>query len=441
MLLAFSVANYRTFRDEVTLDLTRRSLRTLTPRDGETWEGLTWRVAAVYGANASGKSTLLDALQSFSAAVGGHRDILHQPYLLDEQHPVAPTTYTLDFTRGSQRYRYFVEAHGWGIAHEELWEAERRWKRLFLRTQDRDDPEPTVVPGPSLRGATAEVRRITTSKDLFLALALRYRHASLAPVARSLRSIRPIQHTDIERDARLSWLTEHLAEETAGATQWHDVVDAVAHSADLGILRVELEERDIPHELLARIRLLFTSDDEEPPEIPDELLRQLQHSLVFVHRGTDGKEYRLPLEAQSQGTLTWLATMGPAADALSHGHLLLVDELDASLHPTAVASLVELFKDTDLNRHGAQLVFTTHDASLLGNSPTQPLERGEVWLCEKDDDGSADLYSVADFTGPRQGTNKERQYLAGAFGAVPRVDTSSLRHALTAPSLYREVEG
>ena len=95
-------------------------------------------------------------------------------------------------------------------------------------------------------------------------------------------------------------------------------------------------------------------------------------------------------------------------------------------------ALVELFKDPGSNRTGAQLVFTTHDTSLLDNSPTQVLEAGEVWLCEKNSGGACELFSLADFTSTRRGTNKQRRYLIGAFGAIPRVDMSHIRRILAA---------
>ena len=134
---------------------------------------------------------------------------------------------------------------------------------------------------------------------------------------------------------------------------------------------------------------------------------------------------------QSQGTLTWLATVGPAIDALRLGQVLYIDELDASLHPTLTATLVDMFEDPDLNTRGAQILFTTHDTALLDNSPVQLLEAGEVWMTEKSPFGASELFSLADFPSNRKGTNKQRRYLAGAFGAIPRVDTSNLRRYLS----------
>ena len=429
MLLDFTVANYCCYAEEATLDLTRSSLKTLTPRAGSPWQEQTWRVAAIFGANASGKSTLLDALNCLHHAVGGHRDILYQPFSLDRGHATLPSRFSVGFTHDNERYSYSVEAHRWGISREELWAAGQRWRKVFVRTQGPEDDEPTVESGTTLKGATNEVRRITTSKDLFLAIALKYKHATLAPIARSLRTMRFIHHSDEERSSRLRWVMSRLAE---APEQWSGIANAIARAADLGIVGLELEEQEVPQEVLELLRRLPWSEDEEA-EVPAEVLKELQRHLVLHHRGADGEEYRLTIGQESQGTLTWLATVGPAIDALRLGQVLCIDELDASLHPTLTATLVDMFKDPVLNTRGAQIIFTTHDTALLDNSPIQLLEAGEVWMSEKSSSGSSELFSLADFPTNRKGTNKQRRYLAGAFGAIPRVDTSSLRRYLSTP--------
>ena len=430
MLLDFTVANYCCYAEETILDLTRNSLKTLTPRAGSPWQEQTWRVAAIFGANASGKSTLLDALSCLHHAVGGRRDILYQPFSLDRDHATQPSRFSIGFTHENERYSYSVEAHRWGISREELWAAGQRWRKVFVRTQGSEDDEPTVESGTTLKGATNEVRRITTPKDLFLAVALKYKHATLAPIARSLRAMSFIHHSDRERASRLRWVMSRLAE---APEQWSGIANALARAAYLGIVGLELEEQEVPREVLEFLRRLPWSEDEEA-EVPAEVLKELQRHLVLHHRGADGEEYRLTIGQESQGTLTWLATVGPAIDALRLGQVLCIDELDASLHPTLTATLVDMFKDPDLNPRGAQIVFTTHDTALLDNSPVQLLEAGEVWMSEKSSSGSSELFSLADFPTNRKGTNKQRRYLAGAFGAIPRVDTSSLRRYLSTPA-------
>ena len=430
MLLDFTVANFRSYAEEVTLDLTRSSLKTLTPRGGSSWQEQTWRVAAIFGANASGKSTLLDALNYLHQAFEGQRDILYQPFSLDRDHAAQPSRFTVGFTHENERYSYSVEAHRWGISREELWAAGQRWRKVFVRTQGPEDDKPAIEAGATLKGATTEVGRITTPKDLFLTMALRYEHATLAPIARSLRAMRFIHHSDEERSSRLRWVMRRLAE---SPEQWTGIANSFAQAADLGVVGLELEEQEVPQKVLDLLRLLPWSEDEEP-EVPAEVLKELQRHLVFRHRGANGEEYRLNIDQQSQGTLTWLATVGPAVDALRLGQVMCVDELDASLHPVLTATLVDMFKDPDLNTRGAQIVFTTHDTALLDNSPVQLLEAGEVWMTEKSSFGASELFSLADFPSHRKGTNKQRRYLVGAFGAVPRVVTSGFRRYLSIPT-------
>ena len=260
MLLDFTVANYCCYAEEVTLDLTRGSLKTLTPRGGSSWREQTWRVAAIYGANASGKSTLLDALDCLHQAVGDQRGILYQPFSLDRDHAAQPSRFTVGFTHEDERYSYSVEAHRWGISREELWAAGQRWRKVFVRTQTPEDDEPTIEAGATLKGATNEVRRITTPKDLFLAIALKYKHATLAPIARSLRAMRFIHHSDEERRSRLQWVMSRLAEDPE---QWTGIANAIAQAADLGIVGLELEEQEVPQEMLELLRRLPWSEDEE----------------------------------------------------------------------------------------------------------------------------------------------------------------------------------
>ena len=136
----------------------------------------------------------------------------------------------------------------------------------------------------------------------------------------------------------------------------------------------------------------------------------------------------LPLELadESEGTLAWLRLMPELFRVLASGGLLVVDELDSSLHPAISSRLLELFQDPATNPHGGQIIFTTHDTSLLGH-----LNRDEVWITEKRPDGSTELIALSDFRGTnvRRSTNLERGYLQGRFGGVPLVDEFLLRDA------------
>ena len=430
MLLDFTVSNYGCFADEALLSFVRPGLKTQTPRAGQSWQDVTYRVAAVYGANASGKSTLLEALTGLCWAVARPGWNLFRPYALKGGSDAGPTLYDVNFTHEGVRYHYEVEAHAWGIGRESLHSYPHGARRhLFTRTQE-EGGELSVKTGTGMTGPTAEVRKVTTPRDLFLASAHRYRHKTLAPIARGLRlgsAVRTVNHDEAERMGRIQWMMARMVEDPA---HWEAMSNAVARMADLGVKRIEVREREIPPEALDRIRSLVAvlgdeADEEISKEIPKEMLERMRRSLVFVHAGRDGGEYELGLGAQSEGTVTWLASVGPALDALRSGRVLVVDELDASLHPGLAAAMVELFKSGACNTTGAQLLFTTHDTSLLGNSPTCLLDPGEVWFCEKDGEGASELVPLSDYD-TRPGNNEQKRYLAGKFGAIPRVDLSRL---------------
>lgn len=148
--------------------------------------------------------------------------------------------------------------------------------------------------------------------------------------------------------------------------------------------------------------------------------------LRLMHRTADGS---VPLDfaVESAGTRTWFRLIGPVLAALKDGSLLLFDELDASLHPTLSGQLIRLFQDPATNPNDAQLIFTTHDTSLLNH-----LNRDEVWLTEKSDDGSTRLGALAEFAGERVRTsvNLEKAYLHGRFGALPDPDRTDLLRTL-----------
>jgi AAA15 family ATPase/GTPase len=145
-----------------------------------------------------------------------------------------------------------------------------------------------------------------------------------------------------------------------------------------------------------------------------------------MHRVAD-QQIPFDFDEESAGTQTWFLLIGPLLTALGEGQTLLFDEIDASLHPRLSARLVELFQDPETNPDNAQLIFTTHDTSLLNH-----LNRDEVWLTEKGDNGATKLTALAEYGGDkvRRSLNLEKAYLQGRFGAVPELDQHVVRRAL-----------
>jgi uncharacterized protein len=190
--------------------------------------------------------------------------------------------------------------------------------------------------------------------------------------------------------------------------------------ADFGIAAIDVVEKPFP-----------SLPDDAPENLRSAIgaLRQLLDKdsakmlavSTYHAAGHTGEPVPFSLEDdESNGTQRFFAIAGPILDALDKGALLLVDELDCSMHPLLTRKVIELFQSPRANTNGSQLVFATHDSSVMDSSI---FRRDQVWLTEKRQDGSTDLFSLHDFdhtTRPRKGEALERRYLAGRYGAVPQ---------------------
>jgi hypothetical protein len=177
-----------------------------------------------------------------------------------------------------------------------------------------------------------------------------------------------------------------------------DSIIKLLRAADVGIVDVKVEE-------------------DGRPDIPGRPVRRRQR--VFFRHAAEQEEIWLPLEVESSGTIALVDLAPRITSALTKGGLLCIDELEASLHPSLALSLLRLFQDETRNIGKAQLLFTTHDTNLLGNTLGSPtLGRDQVWFTEKDNAGATHLYPLTDYH-PRKHENLERGYLQGRYGAIP----------------------
>ncbi|MGP5048357.1 AAA family ATPase [Glutamicibacter ardleyensis] len=427
MILSFAVRNFRSFANDAVLSLTSQKLRTVVPPEGTTWIESTERIAAIFGPNASGKSTVLDAILAVSQAIRrpGYGIVFQPTKSRNSDNEI--TEYELSFIHNNVRYRYEIGASSTRIEHEALYSYPKKIERkIFIRSNSKDTNKISIEKGDSLTGPTIEVTKITKPTMLFLSTALKYDHDVLAPIARTLAHSIGINHISFRDRQDESVLKRVIMEMVAAPDTQRDLVKALIQAADLGIEKIEIRSQEIPAKLYEQISKVVQAL-EDGNEFSEEDVPKLRDVLVFVHRGQDGHTFELPVKRESSGTITWLTTAWHALQAMRQGSILLIDEIDASLHPDLVRYIVQLFLDPNLNHRGAQLIFTTHDVSLLGNSPVKALEQEHVWFVEKSPQGSSELYSLADFDN-RNGNNSERRYLAGTFGAIPKIN-DGLLHA------------
>ena len=439
-ILNFRVINHRSLRDETVLELVSPKLKTNKPGMGKTWDDYLYPVAGIFGANASGKSNFLDALRFFVAAVRmsaaewqTSKRYPHFPFKLSAGSRDAESSYELDFVHQDIRYRYGFSALAKGITEEYLEYIPSRRSAPWTVIFERNSTE-TVFKDPSLALDPAP-RELVLSRALTLD-----RQDVLGKIATAItEDIDFIRHGSPFQAQRVNAITEALADGTLKISE----VTQILQIADIGISRIGLleSEREIDAVLFNQgfqsIMQAITSEDSEsnlgdilassddPEEMQEKVAKLVERRLELFHDADDVDAPAFTLDEESDGTLAWLAISVAMLSALRRGTVVCGDELDSSLHPYLVQVLVSLFTNPNINVNGAQLIFTTHDATLLGEFEQLGLDAKNIWFTEKGKDGSTHLYSLVDFPHPKD-ANFEKRYLAGRYGAVPR----------TAPSVF-----
>jgi hypothetical protein len=419
VLLAFRAKNVRSFRDEIELSLVSTRLaeedvvRSVTWREGGRPIGVL-PVAGVFGANASGKSNVVKAMDDMRAHVlhsfrtgsptGG---IARRPFLLDQAAKREASRFEVDLVLEGVRHEYGFALNDDHVLEEWAYRYPHgKAVRLFHRWGNE------VELGSAERVKGRAVLELLRPNALFLSTAASANHPVLLPIyawfARNLRLA-----AASSRQFRQA-LTTQLLDDDARRGQ----VLALLRAADLGITGAKKYQLDpvVKDRLQRAVRILAGQEGDLDSAEEGPAFDQL--GVRLTHRGTAG-DIELDEQDESLGTLVWFGLVGPVIEALADGAVLLADELDASLHPALVAELIRLFQDPKSNPRRAQLVFNTHDATILGDSTSDRLiGRDQVWFTEKRADGCTRLYPLSDLD-PRKEEAIGRRYLAGRYGATP----------------------
>jgi hypothetical protein len=424
VLLSFRARNVRSFRDELQLSMLATTLSEEDARRAVPWrEGgapiEVLPVAALFGANASGKTNVMRAmddmrmlvLQSFRWAPTS--DLPHVPFRLDKGSADEPTRFEIDIVLEGVRHEYGFEFNRERVISE--WAFRHPHGRPALLFERRGDE---VEFGPAERAKSRAVRELLRPNALFLSTAAHANHPILLDLYGWFSRNLLLAEAD-SRAFRHAFTLQLLEDEEQA-----QVVLELLRAADLGIVgarKYEFDEES--RERLKRAVRILAGEEEAEGASLEPLVQDL---LVLKHRGAAGDVEFNPHE-ESLGTLVWFGLVGPVIDALARGAVLLADELDASLHPALVAQLVQLFQDEGTNPNRAQLVFNSHATTLLGDATRERLiGRDQVWFTEKDSEGAARLFSLADLD-PRKDEAVGKRYLAGRYGAMPILSTTRFR--------------
>lgn len=426
MLIRFQFSNFASYRDLQTISWVASSLKH-PHRDPIAAAGTEHGIlpcCAIYGANASGKSNAIKALRFFVDVI----DRSYRRWAPEQPVPIKPfftggetkgqeSKFVLDFTIEDVQYQYGFQLdesevveewlHVYPIGRKQIW---------FHRLKGS-----AIQFGPKLKGPNRAVEQLTRKNSLFLSAAAQQGHDQLGQVHFRLMRMVVFDRHQIGASLRrlANWLQRH---------EDHSILRLIK-AADLGIVeldRTEEEPRHMATERQPELPGLFPSAPAILGPVTGKAIVTMKIPTVrFVHE-VEGNALVFEANMESDGTLIYASRLPGLLQSLKFGGVYVVDELDRSLHPALCLQIVKLFLSPDTNPKKAQLLFTTHDTTLLSSGN---LRRDEIWFAEKKPDGASELYALSDFS-PRKNENLERGYLQGRYGSVPVLNEASFLNAL-----------
>ncbi len=422
MLLQFSIKNFRTFKDKATLSLIASNYDKDTREDENIYSEKSFglrllKSAVVYGANASGKSKLLDAfafiryfvINSSKESQKGEPINVH-PFLLSDETENEPSEFEIIFLYNNTLYRYGFEATKEKIVSEWLYyKPKTKEVELFYREGDNFNTHNRSF----TKGGTVVKEGLVRDNALLVSVAAQFNEKTAINVIEWFKRFRTLSGL---HESGYQGFTMVKTEDPKHKAKILELLKA----ADLGIQDIKLQKLDIdslpkgmPKEL--RDKISREVSEEKKEFVSDVLTTHKKYNID--KKVIDNVTFSLDND-ESSGTGKFFALTGPVLDVLENGYTLVVDELDSKLHPNLVCKIVSLFNSKELNKKNAQLIFNTHDTNLLSSGL---FRRDQIWFTNKDKFGEAKLYSLADFKSDevRKTEPFEDNYIMGKYGAVP----------------------
>ncbi|MBV8252362.1 MAG: ATP-binding protein [Chitinophaga sp.] len=429
MLIEFSASNYRSIGDEQILSLVPNSahddyLENIIQSSGHS----VLNAAAIYGNNGSGKSNLIsaigimDKMVHISARTSSTTNLPYDPFLLREGYADKPTKFEIIFVTGGYRYKYGFEYFQKFIYKEWLYKKGKgREVLLFGREEDIIEPTSALKGNKTVLDAAIEATR---SNGLFLSTCDMLNVKEAKTIMHWFKQLNCLNGIDTEaQEIRTVKMFDDKAMREAINNY---MLNLHLGMIDLNVSTKDFDESDLPDNLHESQRRLLI----------DKLKNAQGYSVMTMHRkyDIDGKETDETLswkldEHESEGTIKAFHLSGPIISALSAGGVLVIDEIEAKMHPIITLSTINLFLNKKTNPLGAQIIFATHDTNLLTYSH---LRRDQIFFTEKNKWESTELYSLSGIVYPennqkeRMDTNKEKRYLEGRYGAIPYLGTLSV---------------
>jgi AAA15 family ATPase/GTPase len=417
MLVQFTVGNFLSFNEKRTLSFVAKGISELKTNISTFKPEKILRSAVIYGANSSGKSNLIKAFERMrevvlnSVRLNDSDELDYSPFLLSTETESQSTFFEIVFWQDSTRYRYGFEYNLKQIVNEWLFagKSETKEKALFIRTE-----EGIGVDAKFKEGEGYEPK--TNNNRLFVSLVAQLGGAISKKVVEFFNEYNVL--SGLEHNDYTGFTMRMLHKNLNGCDESLQLYQKLKLGfQDIKAIESDFNPLDIP--------------DHTPDKLKAKLIKEFAGkrgvSLKTVHNKFDKKGKIVDFvfldkeKNESEGTNKIIDLSGPIFDTLKLGKALIIDELDAKLHPLITIRIVELFNSPESNPNNAQLIFATHDTNLLGE---ELFRRDQIWFTEKDEQEQTDLYSLYDFNLPdgskvRNDSNLEKNYIRGRYGAIP----------------------
>ena len=417
MIVSFALQNYRSFKNRQVLNLHMEQgdelLQNIATPDKEKRISVV-RTAAIYGANASGKSNLLRGMQSaLNLIFGSHKfdrnsDIpYYEPFQLDDKTSSVPVAFEFDFVMAGIHFRYAFAYTDKEITFEELAFYPSN-KEAILYTRRKGESIDQITLGGLLKGKRRKIAFLPNQLYLSVAANTEGGPQLLCDVWNGANHNVSINMNGVIQ----AWPCNLLLGSPDGQQKLLHFLKAVG----TGIDALSVEKND--EQLLAAMYQSL------PPSDRMLILDANKYRVRCGHRNSKGEMVYFDLANESMGSARFLWMAGDIYYALKKGKVLVIDEMNTSLHSQLTEFLVELFNDPEINANNAQLIFTTHDITLMNPSY---MRRDQLFFVDKDGDGVSELYALDEFSEVRKDTPFAKWYMQRRFNATPKLDYSAIR--------------
>lgn len=421
MLLEFSVGNYLSFKDTKTFSMISAQIKEHEDENVFFINKLKLLKSAVlYGANASGKSNLLKAMNfmrrfvfNSSKETQATETIKVNNFKLSTKTEKKPSFFEIIFIHEGNKYRYGFEVDKNRVYSEWLFFVpSRQESKLFIRNND------DIEIGTTYFKEGKGLENKTRPNALFLSVVAQFNGEIAKKILEWFKKFKII--SGISDKHYFGFTLDQLEN-----TEFKNKFLKYLKIADLDIIDVDIER--IKVDLLDLPENLKQLTKEKDIAIIERIL------MTTLHQKYNNKKQPISIEKfdfeedESEGTKKYFGLLGPIIDTLENGSILVVDELDTRLHPFITRFIVELFNSKFSNKKNAQLIFATHDTNLLTN---KLFRRDQIWFTEKNKYGITDLYSLVEYKEADKKIRKdayfEKDYMLGKYGAIPFIDNYNI---------------